>query len=85
MAWNILVDAGTCTITFWRIASGTAIPTVANTISTAGVAISSGTAIHSTTLTDFTDTTLDKNDIIGVHLEAVATATLVNVVIEVEV
>ena len=44
-AINILVDTGTATFSVWRLATGTAIPTVANTISTAGIAISSGTAL----------------------------------------
>lgn len=73
-AWNLLVDAGTVTVKFWKIATGTAIPTVTNSINTSGVAISTGTAIHSTTLTDFTSTTVTANDIIAMNITAVATA-----------
>jgi hypothetical protein len=76
IAWDITVDAGTATFKTWRKATGTAIPTVSDSISTAGVAISSGTAVHSTTVSDWTDTTLDAGDIIGINLSAVATATL---------
>jgi hypothetical protein len=36
-AWNITADTGTATIKIWRIATGTAIPTVANSINTSGV------------------------------------------------
>lgn len=72
---GITVDAGTATFKLWRIASGTAIPTVSNSISTSGIAISSGTALITTTTSDFTDTTLDANDILGINLSAVATAT----------
>lgn len=77
IAFDITVDAGTATFKTWRKATGTAIPTVSDSISTAGVAISSGTALHSTTVSDWTDVTLDINDIIGLNLSAVATATLV--------
>ena len=76
VAFDISVDAGTATFKTWRVASGTAIPTVSDSISTSGVAISTGTALHSTTVTDWTDTTLDANDIIGLNLSTVATATL---------
>ena len=56
--WSIQVDAGTATVQFWEIATGTAIPTVTNTISTSGVSIATGTVIQSTTLTDFTATAI---------------------------
>ena len=56
------------------IASGTAIPTVANTITaSAKPALSTGTAIHSTTLTGWT-TSVSANDIFGIQLNTVATA-----------
>lgn len=77
-AYNILVDAGTITLKTWKIATGTAIPTVANSISTSGVSISSGTAIHSTTVTDFTTTTVTANDIMAAAITAVTTAKFVN-------
>lgn len=76
IAFDIMLDTGTATFKTWRKATGTAIPTVSDSISTAGVAISSGTALHSTTVSDWTDTTLDANDIIGLNLSAVASATL---------
>lgn len=71
-AWNIVVDAGTATIQVWKIATGTAKPTVANSINTAGVAISSGTAIHSTTLSDFTATAVTANDIFAFNVSAIS-------------
>lgn len=85
VAWNILVDTGTCTVKLWRVASGTAIPTETNSINANGLSLASGTAIRSTTLTDFTDTTLDENDIVAINLVAVSGATKVVVVIEAEV
>jgi hypothetical protein len=77
IGWNILADAGTATVKFWKIATGTAIPTVANSINTSGVALSTGTAIHSSTLTDFTTTAVSANDIGAVTLTAVSGAAFV--------
>lgn len=71
-AWNIVVDAGTATIKVWKIATGTAKPTAANSINTSGVAISTGTAIHSTTTSDFTSTTVTANDIFAFNIEAIS-------------
>lgn len=73
--YAIMVDTGTCTITTWKVAAGTAIPTVANSISTSGVSISTGTAVQSATVTDFTTTTVTANDIFGFHVNAVSGAT----------
>ena len=71
-AWSIAVDVGTCTIKVWKVATGTAVPTAANAINTSGVAISSGTYVRSTTVTDFTSTTITANDILAFNIEAVA-------------
>lgn len=77
IGWSIAVDAGTATFKLWRIATGgTAIPTNSNSINTSGVAISSGTLVRSATVSDFTSTAIAKNDVIGVNLSAVATATI---------
>lgn len=74
-AWAIGVDAGTATMKAWKVAAGTAVPTSSNSINTSGVAISSGTYIRSTTVTDFTTTTVTANDIFAFNIETVATAT----------
>ncbi len=77
-AWNIAVDTGTATVDVWKIATGTAIPTIANTITASALpAISTGTAIHSTTLTGWT-TSVAANNIFGINLNAVSGATFVN-------
>ncbi len=81
-AWNATVDTGTITFKLWKIATGTAIPTVSNVINTSGVGISSNTAIHSTTLSDFTTTTVTANDIVAVTVTAVSGATLASLVIQ---
>lgn len=73
-AYNLLIDAGTITVKFWKVATGTAIPTSGNSISTSGVGIASGTAIHSATVSDFTTTTVTKDDILAMNITAVATA-----------
>lgn len=74
-AYSIAVDAGTATVTTWKVATGTAVPTVSNSISTSGVALSSGTYVRSTTVSDFTTTTVTANDIFAFNISAVATAT----------
>lgn len=82
-AFNITVDTGTISFDIWKKATGTAIPTVANTIMTGGyLAIASGTALHSTTLTDFTTTAVSANDIFGIEIEAVSSATKASLVIQ---
>lgn len=71
-AYNILVDAGTVSFDVWKVATGTAIPTVSNTIISGAsyLAISTGTALHSTTTSSFTSTTVTANDIVGINLQA---------------
>ncbi|HWE49364.1 MAG TPA: hypothetical protein VG273_06225 [Bryobacteraceae bacterium] len=81
-AWNMAVDAGTATVKTWKTTTGTAVPTAANSISTTGVSISSGTAIHSANLSDFTTTSIATNDILGFNLSAVSGATQVNFIVE---
>lgn len=82
--YNILVDTGTASFDVWKIATGTAIPTVANTIisGTSYLAISSGTALHSTSTAALTSTTVSANDIIGVHLQATASATFAQLLLQ---
>ena len=82
-AWSIGADAGTCTIQTWKVATGTAVPTVSNSISTAGVQLSSGTYVRSTSLTDFTTTTVTADDIFAFNLGTVATATQISFWIEI--
>jgi len=81
-AWSITLDTGTATIKTWKKATGTAIPTVSDTLSTSGVSISTGTAVHSTTLSDFASTAVTANDIFAFNLFAVSAATQVNFILE---
>ncbi|HTB10943.1 MAG TPA: hypothetical protein VK752_05205 [Bryobacteraceae bacterium] len=73
--WDIDVDQGTATFKVWKTASGTSNPTSGNSISTSGVSISSGTEVHSTTVSDFTTLIVNAGDIIGINLAAVSGAT----------
>ena len=77
--WSIQVDAGTATVATLKVASGTAVPTLgSNSISTSGVSISSGTVVQSTTVSDFTATTVSKNDIVAADLTAVSGVGYIN-------
>lgn len=71
-AWSIGADAGTATIKVWKKATGTAVPTVADLINTTGVQLSTGTYVRSTTLSDFTTTTVAAGDIFAFDLSAVS-------------
>ena len=78
-AWNITVDTGTATVDVWKRASGTAIPTVANSITNgAPPTIAANTAVHSTAVGTWTTQAVTANDIFGFNLSAVSSATLVN-------
>lgn len=72
--WSIGVDAGTATVKVWKKATGTAVPTVSDNINTSGVSLSSGTYVHSTTVSDFTSTAVAAGDIFAFNLSSVATA-----------
>jgi hypothetical protein len=83
-AYNLLVDATDTTlrVKFWKVATGTAIPTSGNSISTSGLGVPSGTAVHSTTLSDFTTTTITQNDIMAMNVSTANTAKMVNGVLQ---
>ncbi len=70
--WSIgSTTAETVTVKTWKIAAGTALPTVSNSISTSGVSLSTGTAVRSTTLSDFTTTAVSAGDWVAANLTAV--------------
>jgi hypothetical protein len=77
-AYDLSIDAGTITVKFWKVGTGTAIPTSGNSISTSGVSISSGTHIHSTTLSDFTTTAVTAFDVMALNVSTTATAAYIN-------
>ncbi len=81
--FNITADTGTVSFDVWKIATGTAIPTVSNSILTGGfLSLSSGTAIHSGSTSLFTTTTVTANDIFGFSVHAISAATKVSLVIQ---
>jgi len=73
--WHIAVNTGTVTVKAWKVARGVAVPTIANVINTAGVAISSGTYIYSSTVSDFTTTAVTAGDIFAFDITAVSGVT----------
>ena len=77
--WSITADGAspTCTWDIWKIGSGTALPTVSNTIMGTKPALSTGNVKISTTLTSWT-TSISADDIIGFNLDAIATATRIS-------
>lgn len=82
-AYQLWADTGTFTVKFWKIATGgTALPTVANVINTSGVALSTGTKVRSTTLSDFTTATITALDFGAVTITAVSGATKLGGVLE---
>lgn len=81
--YSIAASSGTCTVKTWKKSTGTAIPTVSDNISTSGVSLSTGTAVRSSTVTDFTSTAVAAGDIFIFDLSAVATATWVTFQLEI--
>jgi hypothetical protein len=84
--WSIVASgvSPTCTIDVWKIASGTALPTVANTITAAAKPqLTTGNAASSTTLTGWT-TSVAAGDIFAVKIDAVNAATFINFVMKIE-
>lgn len=70
--YRLAGDTGTFTVKFMRKVSGTAIPTVSDSINTSGVSLASGTAVESTTVTDFTSTAIVDGDIVGMIVTVVS-------------
>ena len=73
--WSLALgpgDSGTCTVKFWKIAAGTAIPTSANSINTSGVSLSTGTAVESATVSDFTTLSIAAGDLIIMAITAIS-------------
>lgn len=80
--WSIVAEGTnpTCTIDVWKIASGTALPTVLNTIMGTKPALATGNAIKSTTLTGW-NTSFTADDIFCVNIDACANATKISLLI----
>lgn len=80
--WSIQAagSSPTCTIDVWKVSSGTALPTVSNTIMGTKPALATGNAIASINLLNW-NPKINANDIVGFNLDAVANATFINFVI----
>lgn len=76
LGWSILAKGTSPTATFdiWKVASGTALPAVGNTIMGTKPALASGNAVASTTLTSWT-VAWSKDDIVGVNTDAISAGT----------
>ncbi len=81
--YSISADSGTCTLKTWKKANGTAIPTIADVISTIGVALSSGTHIRSSTVSDFTTTTVTAGDMFMAQVTATSGPTDITFQVEI--
>lgn len=75
--WEIIANGSspTCTIDVWKIAAGTAIPTIANTIMGTKPALASGNVLRSSTTTGWTTLALAKGDILVFNVDACTVAT----------
>lgn len=81
--YSIAADTGTVTIKTWKVATGTAVPTSSNSISTSGVQLSTGTYVRSTTVSDFTSTTVAANDIFAWNIETISGPTELSFTLEI--
>jgi len=78
--WSIVAEgtSPTCTLDIWKIATGTALPTVSDTITaSAKPALASGNAVKSTTLTGWT-TAVSADDIFAIKVDACDAATKIS-------
>ena len=67
-----LIGTGTCTIKTWKKASGSTNPTISDSISTSGVSLTGGNVIRSTNVSDFTNTTINANDLLTFQMASVS-------------
>lgn len=72
VGWSIEAKGSspTTTIDVWRVATGTSLPAVGNTIMGTKPALASGNAIKSTTLTGWSPTALAADDILAANIDA---------------
>jgi len=86
LGWSIVAEgtSPTCKIDVWKIASGTVLPTVADTI-TAGAApdLSTGNVVRSSTLTGWT-TAVAAGDILAFNIDTVANALTIKINLELQ-
>jgi len=85
-AWSIVAEgtSPTCTLDVWKIATGTALPTVADTIMGTKPALATGNALRSTTFTGWTTVAFNANDIFCVNVDACSAATKISFLFEID-
>lgn len=86
VGWSVVAQgtSPTCTIDVWKVASGTALPTVSDALTGSGdthPALATGNALKSTDLTGWGSTTITADDIAGFNVDAVSAATWIEVLI----
>ncbi len=81
--YSISADSGTCTLKTWKKANGTAIPTITDVISTSGVSLATGTHIRSSTVSDFTTTTVTAGDMFMAQVTATSGPTDITFQVEI--
>lgn len=85
-AYNLIIDTADATVTveFLHAATGTAKPST--TLNTSGIGVPSGTAVHSATMTDFsqsTGTAITKDDMLAIRVKSTGnTAKFVNATLQ---
>lgn len=76
--WSVQAGtAETVTLKTWLVSGGTALPTASNSISTAGVSLSTGTFVYSADLSDFSAVAVAKDAQIAATITAVTASTQV--------
>ena len=84
--WSIVAEGEgpTCTIDVWKVASGTALPTVVKTITASALpALSTGNVARSSTLTGWT-TDIIAGDILAFNIDAAANALTIKINLELQ-
>ncbi len=73
-------SGGSATVKLWKIANGTALPTVANVINTSGLTLNTATQtlLNSTTVTDFTTTAVTAYDQFAFTITAISVLTVMD-------
>ncbi len=78
--WSIVATGSspTCTIDIWKVASGTSLPTVGNTITGTKPALASGNAVASVVFTAWSTLAVTAGDILAFNVDACSNATFID-------
>lgn len=83
--WSIVAIGTnpTCTIDIWKKVSGTTLPTITNTILSSGLQLTTGNIINSSSLANFSATTVNSYDDLAFTISAVSGATYLGFKLEI--